>query len=244
MAPLLTGSHSQIHKLTVTHMNTSTRWYIHPSYTFTHSDPHHHPCKHTVTQTHSNPGIKLDLTWLMGRGDTIQSGCPSRPCPLRSSESWDPPLQAEPPPPRLSVSSWSQVLNVPQKGTGHPGVLGRRRGWCAGKKGAGHSTQPGRSRLLPRDFPSRLAQAREERARFVSRPAPGMFPRKLSAPRPEPPLPWPRPPPSGWRRPASAATAALSYRGCLGRAQKHGSRSRRRAPWKQVSVARSGALPA
>lgn len=28
---------------------------------------------------------------------------------------------------------------------------------------------------------------RSERARFVSRPAPGMFPRKLSAPRPEPP---------------------------------------------------------
>lgn len=47
---------------------------------------------------------------------------------------------------------------------------GRRRGWCAGKKGAGHSTQPGRSRLLPRDFPSGLAQAREERASALCLP--------------------------------------------------------------------------
>lgn len=51
----------------------------------------------------------------------------------------------------------------------------------------GLSALPGCSHRLSWDFPSRLARAREEGARFVSRPASGTFPRKLPEPRPKPP---------------------------------------------------------
>lgn len=116
-------------------------------------------------------------------------------------------------------------------------------GGCAGKS-VGLSALPGCSHRLSWDFPSRLARAREEGARFVSRPASGTFPPKLPEPRPKPPPSWPRPPLSPWRRPASAATAALSSRGCRGGARKPHAWSCRRLPRTQVSVARSGAHPA
>lgn len=108
----------------------------------------------------------------------------------------------------------------------------------------GLSALPGCSHRLSWDFPSRLARAREEGARFVSHPASGTFPPKLPEPRPKPPPSWPRPPLSPWRRPASAATAALSSRGCRGGARKPHAWSCRRLPRTQVSVARSGAHPA
>lgn len=59
-------------------------------------------------------------------------------------------------------------------------------GGCAGKS-VGLSALPGCSHRLSWDFPSRLARAREEGARFVSRPASGTFPPKLPEPRPKPP---------------------------------------------------------
>lgn len=91
-------------------------------------------------------------------------------------------------------------------------------GGCAGKKSAGLVPCSGAVATSLGIFHPRLALAREERARFVSRPASGTFLRKLPVPRPKPPPPlsWPRPPLSPWRRPASAVTAALSSRGCWG----------------------------
>lgn len=166
-----------------------------------------------------------------GRGVGVQSDALLDPGPFTSPES-----QAHGAP-SLSTSSWSRVLNLLV--TTH-GIRGRAgRGGCVLERGAKHSALPRRSRL-PRDFPSRLARSREERARFVSRLAPGTFPRKIPMPRPKLPLPQPRPQPSPWRRPASAATAALSYRRCLGGARKPCSQTGSHA---EVSVAGSGARP-
>lgn len=98
--------------------------------------------------------------------------------------------------PQLSTSLWSQVLNAPQKGSWLPshtwhlgarlvaGVWGKVGG--AGKS-AGQSALPGLSRLLSWDFPSLLAQAHEERARFVSQP--GIWHVSVEAPRAAPEAP-------------------------------------------------------
>lgn len=98
------------------------------------------------------------------------------------------------------------------------GLEGGDREECMAQDPAQHS------HLLPRDFPSRLARAREERARFVSLAlsSPSTFPWKLPVPRPKPPFLSRAPRAVQPCTPASAATAALSSRGCLGRARKPG----------------------
>lgn len=85
-----------------------------------------------------------------------------------------------------------------------------------------------------------------ERRQHALSPAPHLahFRRSSRSRARSPPSSWPRPPLSPWRRPASAATAALSSRGCWGGARKPHAWSCRRLPRTQVSVARSGAHPA
>lgn len=97
------------------------------------------------------------------------------------------------------------------------GLEGGDREECMAQDPAQHN------HLLPRDFPSRLARAREERARFVSLlSSPSTFSWKLPVPRPKPPFLSRAPLAVQPCTPASAATAALSSRGCLGRARKPG----------------------
>lgn len=84
-----------------------------------------------------------------------------------------------------------------------------------------------------------------ERREHALSPAPHLARfRRSSRSRARSPPPGRAPPLSPWRRPASAATAALSSRGCRGGARKPHAWSCRRLPWTQVSVARSGAHPA
>lgn len=153
----------------------------------------------------------------------------------------------------MSTFSWSQVLERRTEGTlatiAHTAswVLDRRGWWCAGQKGVGHSALPGAAASSLGIFhPGSRGPARSERALS---PAWFLARFRRSSPRrarslPHPPLPWPRPPPSQWRRPASAATAALSSRGCRGQARKPCARSGRRIARTQVSAAGSEAHPA
>lgn len=175
----------------------------------------------TLMQTHSNPVTKFDLSLLMvglrGQGSPVR--VPFRT--LAHSGLLNSGLQRRGGVTCLSTSSWSQVLNTPQKGTWLPlHTLNLGCGGCAGKKGVGLVPCSGAVATSLGIFHPGLARAREERVRFVSCRASGTFPQKLPAPRLKPPLPhplsWPRPPLSPWRKPASAVTAALSSRGCRG----------------------------
>lgn len=123
---------------------------------------------------------------------------------------------------------WSLVLALVT--IAHTAFLGQDQQWGSGAQAEGGATRvesmvqdPAQhNHLLPRDFPSRLARAREERARFVSLPlsAPGTFPWKLPVPRPKPPF-LSRAPHAGQPgTPVSAAIAALSSGKWLGRARK------------------------
>ncbi|TKC51851.1 hypothetical protein EI555_000124, partial [Monodon monoceros] len=110
-------------------------------------------------------------------------------------------------------------------------VLDRRGWWCAGKKGVGHNALPGAAASSLGIF--HLGSRGPGRSERALSPAWFLARFRRSSPRrarslPHPPLPWPRPPPSQWRRPASAATAALSSRGCRGQARKPCARSGRR----------------
>lgn len=138
------------------------------------------------------------------------------PGPLRTPEPWAPPREGARVP-QLSTSWWSQVLNAPQKGPwlpSHTWHLGAGLaagvcmwgGWCAGKKSAGHSALPGLSRLLSWDFPSPLAQAREERSERALSPARHLARLRRSSPR------LARSPPSPGRAPRPAFGAGPPVR--------------------------------
>lgn len=126
---------------------------------------------------------------------------------------------------------WSQVLTLVT--IAHTAFLGQDQQWGSGvQMEGGVATRvectvqdPAQhNHLLPRDFPSRLARAREERARFVSLSLRSWHV-SVEATRAAPEAPLPQPRPS--RRPArhacqcrDRAIAALSSGKCLGRARK------------------------